>query len=631
MAAVFENWEYILLLFFGGAVVAVHANSLFSQRVSETSADGRADPLASLSLPVILGQNDYRRGFAVYLLANELLYTILASSSTILGLTLEVLGQQNTVGALSENLKPSLLYPIVASSVVVLMSQAKPTSGIEKTFRRMAHSVAGVQRNLDEVKTRIHKIALNTSLEDKLVISATERARNLAEVAPTSYITEFERANFAASLTRVHCLYYWTLGYRGQSIWFSEHSRQIKSLFDSLHLEYGNLCNEAFAMGQVSISSGSTFNAEAERWKVIIRATYQLENRLTTVLSLLLINQPDADFDNEPALHELRDVVLKKRAGDHPDVSSLVGQSMLYALPFMLVLATLHGGSTRLWRSLTSQRLDNLPDFPRVVDISFFDRLLSLPEKFFSHPEKLDFLSTTIGDAMIGTVDYTLIFIISVGIAMFYRKSQMELQRWNAHSEYGIPNTYSPVVRYLFLGGLGYLFSTAVFLVWRFLVFNIIEPLRSGIPIQVDVSMRGFGEYLPDFLLEPITAFVCVWFVLQFADRDCARDGKFASTALRYSLVCTVLVVMQNIVRNDFPNDTAIATYILRPLCGYLVLFIAFARVYKWYTVKETIPLSKRSLIARLLLSGFHRIRKIFQSHNEQKMDANIDKRKDYA
>ncbi len=574
---------YMLIVALAAFAVGVHSYSMYGQRVPVEKGSPVRDPLNALALPTVAGQNSFRRGFAAYLIANEMLYILLISSSIILELSLNAIGKAELVGALSSDNPLNTIVPILASTVVITASQLRPFSRIEHSIRSVAHRIAGIPRNLDSVQEQIRLTSIGeierslqsdaskletTGNSRRLIGNAREQASEVYNSAKGAGLGEFDASNLNNSLVRVHCLYEWTLGYDGEQIWISDDVKQITTLFDSLKLEFRTFKSSVLRLKEETPSpSGDTPASRIELWEKVVSDSLMLERRLTVVLSLLLINKPDVELQKYDALAFLRDKTVDEEIGVDKVARNALGISVLFGsfTAFICMISYLSLEKTfRDWGQVQAAELLTKAPFgqPAVPnDASYW----------------LQYFSNRMDNAFFETLDFTLIFSVSIWIALIMRDALLVQKRWPKMQ----PGAIAPVGTYLYIGMIAYLPAMLLFLVLKFMVLMVISPLRSGAEMLDPLSLKTFPGYLPEIVLVPIISFVCVWFICNYLDQKLYKRKRSAPTALTYAAVCGGLNFLLATLRaNDLDLDDAIAAFAI-PLIVIYALFVVFCRVYR--------------------------------------------------
>lgn len=575
---------YILIVALGAFAVGVHSFSMYGQRVPTQRGGAPRDPISALALPTVAGQNAFRRGYAAYLLANEVLYTLLISSTIILELSLSALGKSDMVGALSSSEPLNPIVPILASTVVITASQLRPFAQIERAIRNVAHRIAGIPRNLNSVQEQICLTAIDeiehsirgdndkdgslTNSSTRLIDNAREQASEIYRSAVMAGLSTFDADNLRTSLIRVQCLYEWTLGYDGDQIWVGDDVKQVTTLFNSLKLEFRTFKSGITRLrGEQSTLPAEQPTSVLELWEKVVSDSLMLERRLTVVLSLLLINKPDVELQKYEALAYLRDKTVEEGNGVDRNARNALGLTVLLGsfFAFLCMIAYLSLEKTyRDWGSLQAAAL--------LTKGPFGEQAAPKGTAYW-----LQYFSARMDNAFFETLDFVLIFSVSVLIALVMRDALLVQKRWAKIK----PGDIAPVASYLYIGLLAYIPTVLLFLVLKFMVLNVISPLRSGAQILDPVSLKSFPSYLPEIALVPLIAFVCVWFVCNYLDQKLYTHKKIAPSSLKYACLCGGLnFLLASLRRQDMRLEDAIAAFVVPALVIYSLL-VVFSRAYR--------------------------------------------------
>ena len=154
-----DSTTYLLLFLVGLFSVAVQSFKLYGTPLDNTRNLQTSVPLHSIPLISLGGLKPFVTGFVCYLMILEILYIVLSSSSVVLELAIKssATAASNTVGAVTEPVGNGVkvYVPILASQLLVTLSQVKPFSEIEQMIRRMAHHLAGIRQNVYDINDKI--------------------------------------------------------------------------------------------------------------------------------------------------------------------------------------------------------------------------------------------------------------------------------------------------------------------------------------------------------------------------------------------------------------------------------------------------------------------------------------------
>jgi len=570
--------DYLIMVGLGAFAVGVHSYSMYGQRILPENNGKVHDPISSLALPTIAGLSAYRRGFVAYLFANESLYLLLTSSSIILELTLDAIGRQELVGALNSQEQLSPILPILASTAVITASQMRPFAQIEQSIRSVSHRIAGIPRNLDSVQEQIRVSNLEdieqelqesgkslTENSIRLLGNARQQAQAVSQTAQQQGLGVFEADNLKISLMRVHCIYEWTLGYDGEQIWVADDVNQITHLFDSLKLEFKSFRSKLQQLREESARPVSQAS-QIESWEKTLSDCLQLERRLTTVLSLLLINKPDVELRKYPALAYIREQSIDAGDGTDRAARNSLALSMLFGTIASFISMIVYLSLEKTWRDWESI------EQAKLLTIGPFGQ----PAEAKTLTYWLQYFSNRMDNAFYETLDFVLIFSVSVIITLVVRDVMKSQKRWPSRSFH----TVAPVGLYMYVGLLAYIPALLTFLLLKFIILNVVLPIQHGTEILNDTSLKAFPDYLPEIISVPLIAFVCVWFVCNFLDRRLWRIGTYFFPSIKFAFTAGSLNLFMLILRDrQIDLGAAMAAFFV-PSLILTCLFLTFSSTY---------------------------------------------------
>lgn len=234
---------YALMLLFGAISVAVHAYDLYGTPLERRVIPHGSSLLEGLPLSTLVGTRAFNRGFLCYLAIEEFLFLVLSFSSVILELSLSVVDIQSSIGALERDdaaLNP--LTPILASSIIVTGSYAKPLSQIENAVRRLAHRVAGIPDGVYELIGRIGEFDFGLPQGERERVSPSLRkahavADAIGERAGET-LAEDDAQSLADDLRRVYALRAWTVGPDGDGVWDKRSRAELRDPLTIVRSEF---------------------------------------------------------------------------------------------------------------------------------------------------------------------------------------------------------------------------------------------------------------------------------------------------------------------------------------------------------------------------------------------------------
>jgi|GEM_PF-1576734 len=644
-----DDLSFALLLAFGMFAVGVHSYSLYDKRVQASGDTEKHHFLDSLSLQTLSENHAYIRGFVFYLAVNELIYLTLSFSTLILQQSLNLVGQEDMVGALTTDERINPLYPILASTVIIVASQMKPLSDVENALRRMAHTIAGIPRALFDVQQRIRAFSIidltkTDSNESKLehdfheIVNNAEALADDAVYAATSAgLPIDESSTLKKSLTKMYCLFDWTLGYHGEKIWIDERTMPISSFFQSMKLEKRNLSEAISALVAGRTSRPPTdpdrppIDSPVEQWRNVALHCRALENRLCDVLGLMLINKPDADLSAYPTLRELRSRVDMRDEKPEMNAFSLATlQGFGAATVLLLVYLYMESGVKTVFEKLAAGGTESatLPLLPSEAgflgNITGLLSDLSLPKEENIVAWAADagrYINQSIEEVM----EPALIFVISVGIALSLRALLRVNRRWPTRVNYeplatnstiNIRKVLPPsVTTYLYLGFIAYLLSCATMLLYRYILLVAIPALNNSLSFDEAARLVEFSNYIPEIFLICSTAFVCVWFACAYLDLDLWKNSPWVHhSAFQLALLCGLLNLASALSTTTIFTAWDLFGAFLSPTIAFSIFFVRYARVIERYQHPEPVQISFFKALSNLT-------KKLLKSRHERQQE----------
>lgn len=507
MDLVSHDLSYILLLLFGGFAVAVHAFSLYGAALPQ-SADQQLLPiLDNVSLEYLGGPRSYMTGFVCYLGITEFLYLVLSSSSVILEISLSFIGDEKSIGALtkdSSTLNP--MTPVLASSVIMTVSQFKPFSQIENAIRRISHHVAGIPHSVYEIVSQMNSFRYEVDAESSKspsVANASRYANEVHAAASKCNLDALAADYLADNILRIFSLKAWTFGQDGERLWSRQSTVALRKILANV-IPRQSVFEEklrSLLKKQELNASESPTDADLEQWREISRESIDIRNDLTVLFALFSINQPQLRVPEDAGQMRrlLRHVKKRKQAQEinvlfGATAIGLSGGLALVSLYYMISLMSryfldvlLAGGS------LQSTQLTSFTDWTSYVFLVF---------------------QRSIEVGMRDVVSFGLIFFVSAVVALSVRSTRIASMQWT----YWRHGTL-PFRQYLSVASMATLIA---FLLYTLLSFYrlVIQPafMLEGTLIPPSL-LNDFRQQYAFYYLIPLTGMMCSWFVCMMADR----------------------------------------------------------------------------------------------------------------
>lgn len=578
---------YFGAFLFGMGVVALQAQKLYSQRVLSLGSKMHSSD-SSIPIALLSSRYSYLRGLVFYLLVAEAVFLILSLSTVILELSLNAIGRAEMAGALSGGLKANPIVPVVASSVVIALSQVRPFSDVEMAIRIMAHKIAGIPGAIEQIKSNIKafKVKLsqeNTDETSKIFMHAKARAELfVSKLDNKKHLHDHEIDNLENTLIWIYCLYQWTLGYHGRSIWTTRSADELIGLYDSLGLEYIRIEDEIRSIIDVpDDSKGNSIDSIAVgKWRDVADSCVKLEKNLTTVLALLLNDRPDNKFPDYPLLQRLSRKALRREATKEMNV---LGSSLIVSSVFAtLVLASYEFIKQHAKGILRSEPPVVYLDFPfKSESVSsnpmftawqqwWSSGMVSLENRSDAQAQILTVIaarSKELQTALETFFPHLLIFSITAFTTLLVSRAREEDGRWPRR----MPHEPPIVSTYLVNGFIAYMVAMPAYMILQFYRLVIGPALKEDLDILTDTNLIVFSDYLGIVLLTPLLCFVCAWYIFQQFESHFTKKDQGIHSIINVDQV-EIPVDRKQIRKNALKS-------IMLPVCAALFVYM-FTNVY---------------------------------------------------
>ena len=515
--------------------VAIHAHSLYKQPVPSRKDASKGGLLATLSTAVLSDRRYFYRGFAVYCAASTLVYCILAVSSGILVVSLDVIGRTDLAGAISGGVEFNVLIPLAASTLFISASQIPPVSRVENALRGIAHSLAGVPNTVFVVQEKIadqleslcneqsegRKNPLSTVYTENLdlearILELADRSREVPASALAGH------PGLGKTLWKIECLYGWTLGSSSDQMWIGKRSEEILTLIDD------DTHQESYTALTLLVDS-STADGVSKDWTEIATRAEKLEARLIRLLALLLMNKPEARLGRFPRLAIIRSFSLSRSsepAHDSHAKALLIGTALvlfaLFAYQFMQQIAQ---GQIR-----TNSDLISLSPLNPVIaeDVSLTRRLIwemngsdglsastreQIEDSVVSFVKRAGFY---LSEALWGTLNQLLVFGLSATVALIaMRTNGMGTQPSvvKGYNQQGASTALPSALSWIGIGIVAYVVCMPAVIIVNFAKLVIPVWTETQYPIFSSINIDGFSKEVPRLLLYPLFSFAFAAFV----------------------------------------------------------------------------------------------------------------------
>lgn len=565
--------DIYFLLILGMVAVGAHAYTLYNQRIDDNyNVSQRWRFLANIPIQLVTSKSSFGFGFLIYLMLFEMLYLVLASSSSLVLMTYQMAGREELTGAMSDSVKPSGAVPILASTAIILLSQVPPFRVFELAIRSMTHRFAKIPDSLKSVRQNIvrrlqtHPLSFpghvpenySEDVSSGKIGQLYERAEWLKKDIDSWIADAFTAEDaeaFSRSYWNVLCLNEYTLDTVGTLLWDASESEEIITLFRSTEHEVAQLrstvetaaskysqeqrvsgmggnvpSNDEIDKEDIAINqTGGSSNAiGVTHWKTQKNKCNQLEERLILLLSLLLINQPDVQKPEDPQLAKLISCAHDRVEND---LANTTLNAMLYGGIFSIVLFTAYYFVEEELRTSIRQdpfthkapygdylekRLQYEAENAQIyrwysgMHLTEREEAKKNAESFFLR------MSGHVGEAFEEALVILLIFGSSVLTALSVRQGNIRLKNWSLRVR--DKKLVYPVSKYYMCCLYAMLCSLSVVFLYYFITLALMPSFAENKDLLALDIIEPFLTFMPSLLLMALVAGVCAFFSVYIFD-----------------------------------------------------------------------------------------------------------------
>lgn len=493
-----DSGVYILVLIFGAIAVAVHATNIYGITLPRSTDSRRSALLTAVDVRYLSGVRSRNAGMLCYLAINEFAYLVLSTSSVILDLSLSVVSGEGTVGAAtggSTGLNP--LTPVLASSVMMTISQFKPFSEIENAIRRLSHHVGGIPHGVDEMLNRIKTFQFaseGSHGQSNAVEYACIRAKQVNKYAIHRQLNTHEAKNLAKTVLRIYALQAWTFGYEGERMWSSQSLVALEKTISLVEPRFEIFNTKLLSL--IDDQTGAEVMAEGSYQSLpeLIAIANSLKNDLTAILALLMINQPEvqAPENSDQISRLLRHL---KRVDKEKEGNALVGSTFFGLMT----------GFVAVWAFY-------------VVTLSLSDWVTALgSEASFPPGATADYIfrifNKSVNYSMVDVFGFSLVFFIAGSVALTLRSTRLANMQWTYWGE----DNY-PFKQYLSVALLATAVALIFYVIYVFVTMVVIPSINLLDSTLSASLMNDFLSRFSDFLPVPAIGLFCSWAVCYLSD-----------------------------------------------------------------------------------------------------------------
>jgi hypothetical protein len=293
----------MIMFLIGATVVAINATTQFRKRVPSVGPKTPNRLLDGLPTHIQTGKRSHSIGFAFYLIVFEFFYLLLSTSTVLLQAFMQFTGNTGSIGALAVDQNVINPYvPIIASSIVVTLSQLKPFNEVELFLRRVSQRFSRTI-NIEDIANDIFKEKLPaTRAKDEKPKTA---AANLQKILKKQGWTASHIKDFKNILDDIEFLDAWTDGEQSNIFHTlgsveaiartkaSEVEAPLAAFQKQLLHATGNTETDIDRYNILKRPQKPVIRAE-EFWTGALGEAREIKHKLSELLALYLINTPDA-------------------------------------------------------------------------------------------------------------------------------------------------------------------------------------------------------------------------------------------------------------------------------------------------------------------------------------------------
>ena len=655
MRTEFLEDNIFLLLVLGMIAVGAHAYTLFKQRIDGNETSDRWQFLSTIPIQLVTKKTNFNLGFLAYLFLFEFIYLILASSGSLVLMAYQLVGREDMTGALSESVKPNGAVPILASTAIILLTQIKPFSSFEIILRSVTHRIAEIPDGLKSVKLKVMRNLHREPLEYPDPSSATYQASEDEGDKQNMELREQEREkrarleewiyselgtsdgrDFIKSYWNMLWLNEYTLETVGEQIWDAEESEEIIRLFQSTEHEVAQFRSAIESAAKMNPhqfhtdtenqrTSDDEMDAEFHqglsgeesldqaiplRWKNDKKKCVELEERLTLLLTLLIINQPDVQTDND----QLNRLIDSAHDRQHSKIANCTAVSSLIGGVIILIVFTGYYWLESSLKMKTQQDpyANKAPfgdyvqkQMDETADNATLYRMSGLLRS--ERDDKADYsagvfnkLSEHLNKAFTEALLILLIFIPSVAIALSSRNHHRNLREWELPAKSN--KTIFMVSKYYLTCTFATIWTMFIVFKFYFVKFWLLPSLASNEDLLSIEAVEEFGSFAPSIPLTALIAWFSAYFSLYLAD-TIKMNKKYSyswirslTTSIFFAFLCAFVALIGELYINKlFSNLDTFGKFFIN-FVGFTVLFIAFSRFYLYYSESAKDDIAERSI-----------------------------------
>lgn len=542
-----NNSAFMIMFLVGAVVVAINATTQFREPVSYSRPGTHNSLLNGLPMRILTGKRSHSLGFAFYLIVFEVVYLLLSTSTVILLAFMQFTGNTGSIGALAIDQNEINPYvPIIASSIVVGLSQLKPFSEVELFLRRASHRFIIRSVDIDAIVSKISNFELPA-----LQTNTGAPKKSTVPIQPSIEIQKWtveQTRNFNKILSDIEILDAWTDG--DQSHIFralgsvepiarikAQVDASIDTFYDRLLRAAGNKETDVNQNNKLKRPQKPVFKA-TEFWAVAISEARDVKHKLSELLALYLINLPNAGQSiRDEDTREFFDTVQnpKRTVGE---ISTIATATTLGAAVCLVLFFAYHLTTNAVldlassWFSIAEPSSQYLQSFQDVSSLNTAEITHSIDVKYYFS----SVASKSIASAFWDVCTYGAIFLVAAALAVAARRPRPPPKDWVSWSR-----GHHPFWQYVSVGAVASVLSLLVYTILLFVRLVALPSLTLDNTVLSVTLLADFKNYLEMSSGFPLMAFaiaIGICFIYDMLSSENNRDVDSAPGSARiYNMV----------------------------------------------------------------------------------------------
>lgn len=520
-----DSGQFAYLFFFviGALITGIHAYDLYRERTSPQE-HYFSDLLATTNIAALGGQSAFARGFLAYLAINELIYLILATSTTILDYARKLAVPEQTAGAMMVNdslASPNILLPIAAATFLTTAARVKPFSEIESLLRRAAHFCAGIPattyRIADAIASFDFGAIVATGQSSPVVAFSRRRADQTRSQALRQGMDELDAENLSDVVLRVYLFWGWASGVHGERCWTRQSRDLLKPQFDALLPRFDAFESRLKALLDGPAGPEAAPQPNLRQWEEQLDTGQKLRSDCLALLTLLLINNPT--FRPAEAESTLSRMVTDIQRGSERLEFNAIAGAVVLGIVGCFFFTFIGYGVADLIRELRGN----------TSLVQWVANLLT------GHVES----GPELGDILWHAANYTVMLGGASIIALSLRAARLGNGTWKRWDD---RTHHYPILGYMRVTVLSALCIIPAYVLMNFFHGVILPSLAGGFAENFASLWADFAPQLPGLFLDAGFGAGAAWIVCQITDQGRTLLSKGLAISLAIAGVLSLLL-----------------------------------------------------------------------------------------